>query len=100
MRTKIKPNEIGELSKYVISKCDELDSLYNNFETIIDSISSTWIGDDSKEFITVADNDIKNEKNKNKKLRKFGEELGTVSKDYINQENAWVLDLKREINNE
>lgn len=96
MKVKIKPNEISELSKYVISKSSEIDSIYKDMCTIVESVTNSWVGDDSKTFVENALNNIKKEKRKNKKLQEFGEKLETISKDYKEFENKWVENIKME----
>lgn len=96
MKVKIKPSEISELSDYVISKCSELDDTYKDINTLINSLSDIWIGNDSKEFIENAINDIVIEKNKNNNIKKFGENLKVISKDFQEQEVNWAEQIKRE----
>ena len=96
MKTKINVTNISDLAKYIISKSEELDSIYRDINSLIETIPSIWIGNDSNEFVEVAINDIKIEKNKNKKLKKFGENLEIVSKDYKELESNWQENLKRE----
>ena len=96
MKTKMKINELSDLSNYIIAKSDELDSIYKDINTIIESVSNIWVGNDSKEFVEVATQDVKTEKEKDKKIRKFGENLATVAKAYKEQETNWAENIKRE----
>ena len=101
MKTKIKTNDISELSKFVISKSSEIDAIYKDLCSLIESVTDSWTGDDSKTFVTNALNIIKKEKRTNKKLQKFGENLEVVSKEYKEIENSWLENLKMEnLNNE
>ena len=100
MRVKIKPGEVSELSRFIASKCDEIESLYESVITIVEDIPNVWKGNDSTAFKEAAITDINKDKNINKKLRKFGKHLETISKDYIEQEASWIEDLKRVNNNE
>ena len=96
MRTKIKTSDISELSKFVISKSSEIDSVYKDMCTTVESISDIWVGDDSKTFVENALNSIKREKRENKKLQSFGEKLGVVSKECKDMENSWLENMKME----
>lgn len=97
MKTKMKTNDISELSKYVVSKSSEIDLIYKDMCSLIEGIQEVWVGDDSRTFVTNALNIIKQEKRNNKKLQSFGEKLEVVSKDYKEIENAWLEKLKMEI---
>ena len=101
MKIKINTEEVNELSKYIVSKSEEIKSIYGDIEKEIENVSSAWVGNDSKEFAKAAREDIKNEMNKTGIIKKFGEELACVSKDFKDQESSWVEHIKREnVNNE
>lgn len=96
MKTNIKYNEIMNLSKEVITKSQEIDLLFTNIEEIIDSVKTAWNGKDSEEFIKASKDNIKEEKEKNKRLYKFGENLELVANDYIEIDNAFYEEVKKE----
>lgn len=96
MKTKIKYNKIKEASDILIEKSEEVDSIYKEIDSIIDSISSIWEGTDSANFINSAKEDIRKEKEKTNKLKKFGKNLDTISEDYILLDNSFEELIKRE----
>lgn len=96
MKTKIKYNELKDLSEYILSKSEEIDLDYQEIDKIIDSVSGAWSGTDSKEFIEEAKKTITEDKEKVNNLKKFGENLNTVSNDYIQVENKFLERVKKE----
>ena len=96
MKTNIKYNEIKDLSKEVVSKSQEIDLIFSNIEEIIDSVESAWNGKDCEEFIKASKESIKEEKVKNQRLNKFGENLELVANDYIEIDNRFYNDVKKE----
>ena len=96
MKTKIKYNELNDLSEYILSKSEEIDLDYQEIDKIIDSVSGAWSGIDSKEFIEEAKKTITEDKEKVNNLKKFGENLNTVSNDYIQVENKFLERVKKE----
>ena len=96
MKTNIKYNEIKEISKEIVAKSQEIDLLFTNIEEIIDSVESAWNGKDCSEFIKTAKENIKEEKERNKRLSKFGENLEIVSNDYIELDNNFYNEVKKE----
>lgn len=96
MKTNIKINDIDELSKYIATKSEEIDSTFDNISETISLVSDAWNGKDSKEFVEEAKKNINNVKEKNNKLKTFSDNLSVVSKDYSEVQNSWIEQLKRE----
>ncbi len=96
MKTKIKYNKIKEVSNFVIEKGEELDSIYKEIDSIIDSCSTIWEGSDSINFVNSAKEDIKKDILKIDKLKNFGKNLETISKDYILLDSSFEELIKKE----
>ena len=96
MKTKIKYNELKEISDFIISKSDEIVLEYQEIDKIIDSVSNAWNGKDSKEFIEEAKKTVSEEKAKVDNLKKFGDNLAIISNDYVQLENNFLEKMKKE----
>lgn len=96
MKTKIKYNELKELSNFILTKSDEILNEYQEIDKIIDSVMYAWNGSDSKEFISEAKKNIVEEKEKVSNIKSFGEKLGTISSDYNQIDNKFLDNIKKE----
>jgi len=96
MKTKIKYNDLNDLSKYIIDKSKEIDSIFQDISKLINSVDNIWTGKDSRDFIDVATTNINMEINNNKKLKKYGEDLAVIANDYKELENSFNDQIKKE----
>lgn len=96
MKINVKYNELNNISSFVSSKKEELDLLFQDVTQIIESVNNAWSGKDCKEFIEEAEKKIEIEKNNNKDLKTFADNLKTVANGYINFEDKWASEAKRE----
>ena len=95
MKTKIRYYELNELSKYVIDRSDEIDSILENINRIIYSLEGKWQGKDCQNLVKKANEIIVEERVKNKKIKQFGNDLSVVSSDYLNIDNKWLGQIRK-----
>ena len=96
MKTSVKYNELNELSNFIISKKEEIDLLFQEMIEIIDSVDNAWQGTDCKEFIKGATSKLEIEKKNNNSLKVFADDLKIVADNYMNFDNKWAEEAKRE----
>ena len=95
MKIKVNYNELNDISSYVSSKKEEIDLILQDINTIIESVNNAWSGSDCREFIEEATKKINEEKENNKKLKTFADNLKTTANSYMDFENKWNEEAKK-----
>ncbi|MBR1385639.1 MAG: WXG100 family type VII secretion target [Bacilli bacterium] len=95
MNLKVNYEELLETGKFVIEIDAEIQQIFNELKNIINSVSSSWSGNDSDTFIEEANKYIDEQMENRKKIELLGNLIVTLSNNYKNKDNEFLNTVKK-----
>lgn len=95
MDLKANYDSLNDISEKVLTKNDNLKSLFSDLIVIIDGLDAGWVGPDCENFKTISTNYINSLSSITDELEFIGNYIGKSSKIYSNNDNKWKENMKK-----
>lgn len=90
---KVDYDKVSDVGNALLTKSEELNSLYLEIIDLCKDINENWISEDSSIYLGHMTVYLKNKIRENESLYNTGSSLKKVSSLYSDQDNKWVNDL-------
>lgn len=90
---KVDYDKVSEVGHSLITKAEELDSLYLKVIDLCNLINDNWQSEDSTIYLSQFAKFIKEKLRENQRIGETGNVLKKVSSRYSDQDNKWAKDL-------
>lgn len=95
MNLKVNYNEINNIGKFVSQKDSELKAKFDEVLALFTSVSDSWKGADSQNFVSKSTTFVNNQIQERERLARLGQVISKVSQMYSEKDVEWESQMKK-----